>query len=136
MAHHHQQRSTGTFEQSHPTASLNNSFSLPKGFLLTLDANFQGKGSQQNVVLTDHRFVVNMGVTKSFFDERLSVALKGHDLFHGQTMDIKFYNDRLNIYQFSRWDTRELELTVRYKFNTARNRYKGTGAGQGEINRM
>lgn len=119
-----------------PTASLNNSFSLPKGFLLTLDANFQGKGNQQNVKLTDHQFVVNLGVTKSFFDDRLSVVLKGHDLFHGRTMDIKAYNDRLNIYQFSRWDTRELELTVRYKFNTAKNRYKGTGAGQGEINRM
>jgi len=51
-------------------------------------------------------------------------------------MDIKAYNDRLNIYQFSRWDSRELELTVRYKFNTTRNRYKGTDAGQGEINRM
>ncbi len=53
-----------------------------------------------------------------------------------RTMDIKAYNDRLNIYQFSRWDSRELELTVRYKFNTTRNRYKGTDAGQGEINRM
>lgn len=119
-----------------PTASLNNSFSLPKGFLLTLDASYRGKGSEQNVVLTDHQLVVNLGVTKSFFDDRLSVTLKGHDLFHGRTMDIKAYNDRLNIYQFSRWDSRELELTVRYKFNTARNRYKGTGAGQGEINRM
>ena len=119
-----------------PIASLNNSFSLPKGFLLTLDANFQGKGSQQNVVFTDHRFMVNLGITKSFFDDRLSVVLKGHDLFHGRTMDIKAYNDRLNIYQLSRWDTRELELTVRYKFNTAKNRYKGTGAGQGEISRM
>lgn len=45
-------------------------------------------------------------------------------------------NDRLNIYQFSRWDSRELELTMRYKFNTAKNRYKGNGVGQGEINRM
>jgi hypothetical protein len=45
-------------------------------------------------------------------------------------------NDRLNIYQFSRWDSRELELTMSYKFNTAKNRYKGNGAGQGEINRM
>ena len=80
--------------------------------------------------------MVNLGGTKSFFDDRLSVVLKGHELFHGRTMDIKSYNDRLNIYQFSRWDTRELELTVRYKFNTAKNRYKGTGAGQGEINRM
>ncbi|MDD2264222.1 MAG: outer membrane beta-barrel protein [Bacteroidales bacterium] len=115
---------------------MNNSFSLPKGFLLTLDTNFQGKGSQQNIVFTDHQFIVNLGVTKSFFSEQLSVVLKGHDIFHGQTMDIKVYNDRLNIYQFSRWDTRELELTVRYKFNTAKNRYKGTRAGQGEINRM
>lgn len=119
-----------------PTASLNNSFSLPKGFLLTIDTNYRGKGSEQNVVLTDHQLVLNLGVTKSFFDERLSVTLKGHDLFHGRTMDIKAYNDRLNIYQFSRWDSRELEVTVRYKFNTAKNRYKGTGAGQGEINRM
>ncbi len=119
-----------------PTVSLNNSFILPKGFLLTLDVNFQGKGSQQNVVLTNHQFVVNLGVTKSFFDERLLVALKGNDLFHGRTTSIKAYNDRLNIYQFSRWNTRELELTVRYKFNTTKDRYKGTGAGQGEINRM
>lgn len=119
-----------------PIASLNNSFSLPKGFLLTLDANFQGKGTQQNVVLTDHRLVVNLGVTKSFFDDRLSVVLKGHDIFHGRTMDIKVYNDRINIYQFSRWDSRELELTVRFKFNAAKNRYKGTEAGQREISRM
>ncbi len=119
-----------------PIASLNNSFALPKGFLLTLDTNFQGKGSQQNLVLTDHQFVVNLGVTKAFFDDRLVVVLKGHDILNGQTMNIKVYNHRINIYQFSRWDTRELELTVRYKFNTAKNRYKGTGAGQGEISRM
>lgn len=119
-----------------PTVSLNNSFSLPKGFLVTFDANFQGKGDHQNVELIDHQFVVNLGVSKSFFDEQLSVVLKGHDLFRGRTMDIKFYNDRLILYQFSRWDSRELELTVRYKFNSAKNRYKGTGAGQGEINRM
>lgn len=119
-----------------PTVSLNNSFSLPKGFLVTFDANFQGKGNHQNVELIDHQFVVNLGVSKSFFDEQLSIVLKGHDLFRGRTMDIKFYNDRLILYQFSRWDSRELELTVRYKFNSAKNRYKGTGAGQGEINRM
>lgn len=119
-----------------PTASLKNSFTLPKGFLLTLDANYRGKGSTQNVQLTNHQYMVDLGITKSFFDERLSVTIKGQDLFHGQHNDVMVYNDRINIYQFSQWDTRELQLTVRYKFNTARNRYKGTGAGQGEINRM
>ena len=117
-------------------ASLNNSFSLPKGFLITLDTNFRSKGSQQNVILTEPQFVMNLGLTKSFFDDRLSVAIKGHDIFRGNTMDVKVYNDRINIYQFSKWDSRELEITLRYKFNATKNRYKGTGAGQVEISRM
>lgn len=117
-------------------ASLNNSFSLPKGFLVTLDANYQGKGSYQNVEMTEEKFIMNLGVTKSFLNDKLSVTLKGHDLFHGNKMGIVSYNNKLHISQSSNWDTRELELTVRYKFNTNGNRYKGTGAGQNEFNRL
>lgn len=119
-----------------PFASFNNSFTLPAEVLLTVDSRFQGKGSHQNFNMTKNQYVVNVGVTKSFFKERLSLTIKGHDLFHGQQSGVFVYNDRLNIEQFSKWDTRELELTVRYKFNRANSRYKGTGAGQSEINRM
>lgn len=118
------------------TASLNNSFSLPQGFLVTLDGNYQGKGSYQNVEIIDDKFILNLGVTKSFLNDKLSLTLKGHDLFHGNRMGIKSYNNKLHLEQFSKWDTRELELTVRYKFNTNGNRYKGTGAGQSEFNRL
>ena len=118
------------------TASLNNSFALPKGFLFTVDARYQGKGNYQNFRTTESEFVVNAGVTKSFFEDRLAVTLKGHDIFHGQKSGIHAYNDRLELNQFNRWDTQELELTVRYKFNTAGSRYKGNGAGDREINRM
>lgn len=119
-----------------PMASFNNSFSLPKGILVTLDSRFQGKGFQQNFRTTRNQFVVDAGITKSFFEERLSLIIKGHDLFHGRKMGIFAYNDRLDIYQHSEWDSREFELTVRYKFNKAKSRYKGTGAGENEINRM
>lgn len=119
-----------------PFASLNNSLLLPKGFLFTMDARFQGKGFYQNFRNTENQFVVSAGITKSFVEDRLSLTLKGHDLFHGQRMGIFAYNDRLDLYQFSKWDTRELELTVRYKFNKASSRYKGNGAGESEINRM
>jgi hypothetical protein len=116
--------------------SFNNSFSLPKGFLLTLDSQFQGKGSQQNFRLTRNMFMVNAGIVKSFFDDKLSLTLKGHDLFHGQRLGVLTYNDRLDIYQYSEFDTRQLELTLRYKFNSTKNRYKGAGAGDREIGRM
>jgi len=33
-------------------------------------------------------------------------------------------------------DTREVEFTVRYKFNAAQSKYKGTGAGSSEKERL
>jgi len=119
-----------------PIASLNNSFSLPNDFLVTFDANFQGKGSTQNVEFMRNKFIQNLGVTKSFINDRLSVSLKGYDLLHDNKNDILFYNNKLHISQFTKWDTRELEITVRYKFNTNGSRYKGTGAGESEFNRL
>lgn len=119
-----------------PIASFNNSFTLPKGFLLTVDSRFQGKGFQQNFRTTRNQYVINTGITKSFFEDRLSLSLKGHDLFHGRKMGVFAFNDRLDIYQYSEWDSRELEITVRYKFNRAKSRYKGSGAGESEISRM
>ncbi|WP_221406111.1 TonB-dependent receptor domain-containing protein [Proteiniphilum acetatigenes] len=119
-----------------PIASLNNSFRFPNEFILTLDANYQGKGDVQNVYLTEHRLRVNLGVTKSFYDNRLRVELKGHDLFRGQKDGNLLYNDRMELYQVNRYDSREIELTVRYNFNSARSKYKGTGAGNTEINRL
>src|SRR5690554_4967263 len=117
-------------------ASLNNSFSLPKGYLVTLDGNFQGKGSTQNVDLTNNQFIVNLGVTKSFLNDKLSVTLKLHDARSEERRVGKAYNNKLHIFQDSKFDTRELEFTVRYKFNTNGNRYKGTGAGESEFNRL
>ncbi|MBF6598266.1 MAG: outer membrane beta-barrel protein [Fermentimonas sp.] len=117
-------------------ASLNNSFSLPKGFLVTLDANYRGKGSTQNVDLKDNQFVLNVGVTKSFLNDKLTVIIKGQDIFQGNRNDVTVYNNKLHLSQTAKWDTRELEFTVRYKFNTNGSRYKGTGAGESEFNRL
>ena len=119
-----------------PVVSLNNSFTLPKGFILTLDTRFQGKGHNHNLYLSENQFILNAGITKSFMNDQLSVVLKGHDLLNRQITGVTFYNEKMEIYQFNRWDTRELELTLRYKFNTGQNRYKGTGAGENEISRM
>ena len=33
-------------------------------------------------------------------------------------------------------DSRDFYVTLRYKFNTARSKYKGTGAGQSERKRF
>ena len=115
--------------------SMKNSISLPKGFLFTLDMNFQSKGDYQNVYLAKNKFIVNTGITKSFFDKRLRVELKAHDLFRAVESNL-LYNEKMELIQTNTFDNREIELTLRYNFNTAKSKYKGTGAGNSEKERL
>ena len=36
----------------------------------------------------------------------------------------------------NQWDTREFSITLRYKFNTTKSKYKGTGAANDELRRL
>ena len=119
-----------------PVALLNNSFSLPKNLLLTLDMRFQGRGDFQNIYLSKNEFTVNIGLTKSFINDQLQVSMKGHDIFKGKNEGNLLYNHQMDLHQITWYDSRKAELTVRYKFNSAKSKYKGTGAGQKEINRL
>ena len=119
-----------------PVALLNNSFSLPKNLLLTLDMRFQGRGDFQNIYLSKNEFTVNIGLTKSFINDQLQVSIKGHDVFKGKNEGNLLYNHQMDLHQITWYDSRKAELTVRYKFNSAKSKYKGTGAGQKEINRL
>ena len=117
-------------------ASLSNSLRLPAGLVLSLDLRYQGTGDYENVHLIEKSFYVNAGLTRSFFHDRLRVELKGWDIFRGRKDGNQLRFPHMTLDQFNRYDTREFELTLRYKFNAAKSKYKGTGAGTGEINRL
>ncbi len=46
------------------------------------------------------------------------------------------YNYQMQLYQVNRFDSREIELTVRYNFNTVKSKYKGVNASDDEIKRF
>lgn len=116
--------------------NFNNSFKLPNNFIFAVDLAYQGKGDFQNVTLTEHQFTVNTSITKTLFNDKLSIQLKGLDLFNGYKDGNLLYNKQMQLYQLNRYDKRMFELTVRYKFNASKSKYKGTGAGQSEKNRL
>ena len=116
--------------------SLNNSLRLPAGLLFTLDVRYRSKGDERNLHLTDNTWVVNMGLTRSFFSDRLSVMLRGWDVFRGEGGGAIYRSPRMESYQVDRYDSQEFELTLRYRFNAAKSKYKGTGAGTGELERL
>ncbi|WP_373135341.1 TonB-dependent receptor domain-containing protein [Phocaeicola plebeius] len=115
---------------------LNNTFTLPKNFLINLDFTFQGKGDYQNIYMMKNMYILNFAISKSFFNDALNVELRGNDLFHQQKDASRVYMNRLTAYQANSYDSREFAITVRYRFNTAQSKYKGSGAGESTRSRF
>lgn len=118
------------------TLSLNNGFSLPWGITANLDYTFVSKGNYQNVEMVKCQNVANVSLQKSFMKNQLSVELKGNDLFYGAWDSGAFYSSSTVFQQICRRASRSVELTLKYRFNTAKSKYKGSGAGRSELDRF
>ena len=116
-------------------AQFNNNFRLTPTLTASADFSFTSKGDQENISLTKARYRLDLSVTKSFLGDHLSVMVKGHNLLNSQDHVRLNYGAR-TLWQNSRNDSREVEFTVRYKFNAAQSKYKGTGAGSSEKERF
>ena len=119
-----------------PFLAWSNTLVLPKGFMLSLDYNYTGKGCQRVYELTKATHNLDISIRKSFFKDALSVELKGTDLLHRQAQTVRMFSNLYDIYQINLFDSRQAVLTVRYKFNSVNSKYKGTGAGEQQKSRL
>ncbi|MBQ3909900.1 MAG: TonB-dependent receptor, partial [Muribaculaceae bacterium] len=93
------------------------------------------KGDKENMSLTRATVQAYVSLTKTFFNDRLSVKVAGHNLFNAQEhVDVRY--GLRNLHQDSHRDSQHFELTVRYKFNSASNKWRGSGAGSDEKARL
>jgi hypothetical protein len=116
-------------------AQFNNNFQLTPTLTASADFSFTSKGDQENVSLTKALYVLDLSLTKSLLNDRLSVQVKGHNLLNSQQHVRLNYGNR-TLWQNFNQDSREVEFTVRYKFNATQSKYKGTGAGASEKERL
>ena len=128
---------TGAISPERPIyfVQFNNNFRLTPTLTASADFMFTSKGDQENVSLTRATSVLDMSLTKSFLNDRLSVKVGGTNLLNSQ-QHVSLCFGKRTLYQQNRRDTRQVELTVRYKFNAAQSKYKGTGAGADEKARL
>lgn len=116
--------------------SFDNTFNFGHGWVATAGMWLRTKGDMENSYLPNNLMSVDATLTKSFFNDRFSVMLRGSDLFHTQRAENLIYLNQMRVLQSQTSDTREVSVTLRYKFNTTRSKYKGTGAGNAEKNRL
>lgn len=118
------------------TAMLSNSFTLPKNFLLGLDIQFRSKGDLRNVYSDRLRSYVNLSLRKSFLNDALSVEVRGDDLFRQQKSKTLLRSGAYSFLKDHRYDSREFSVSLRYRFNMTKSKYKGTGAANDELRRL
>jgi len=116
--------------------ALGNTFTFPKGFMLNIDYNFQGKGHILAYEMVKPMHQLDISLRKSFFNDALTVELRGIDLFALREENTHLYSGVYQILESKRLDANEFVVTIRYNFNSAKSKYKGTGAGERERNRL
>ena len=130
--------STKTYKLNKPIwqFSFNNTFDFGKGWLLSMESYLVTKGNSEISSLASNRGSLDINLTKSFLKDRLALRIGGTDLFHTQKEGGISYTESMETQYIGTYDSRQFVLTVTYKFNTSRSKYKGTGAGQAEKNRL
>ena len=112
-----------------------NAIHLPGDIWANIDMEWNSRGNKDNMRLSSSSYL-NAKLYKDFCNNRLSVSLQADDIFNKSTRDVVFYNKDVTYWQNMTSDSRALLLTLQYNFNTSRNRYKGKGAGNEELNRF
>ncbi|MBQ9651666.1 MAG: TonB-dependent receptor, partial [Prevotella sp.] len=123
---------------NHPMLALqlNNIVTLPHEWLLQADFMMHTHGYQQNAWFDCTQSVLSISISKDFLQHRFNVKLTGSDLFNGGINRFTLYSNRLMINKTEDNDSRCIQLSLRYRFNVTPSKYKGTGAGNAEKNRL
>lgn len=113
-----------------------NAVHLPFHIWLNVDAQLMTHTWDNNMKLSNTPWYVNAKIYKGFFNNVFSITLEAKDLFNTSQNDALMYSDAVQIVQKNFSPGRSVMLTLQYRFNTSRDRYRGTGAGNSEKSRF
>ncbi|MBU9898102.1 TonB-dependent receptor family protein [Prevotella stercorea] len=114
---------------------FNNTFDT-KWAMFSVMMTYITKGYEENHYIYKPMFNTNLSIYKGFMKDCLTLQLYVNDVFGTNDSHIIGKYGKLKETIFDEFSTSKISLTVRYKFNTTRSKYKGTGAGDSQKNRM
>lgn len=115
----------------------NNDVELPAHFRLNAYGRLTTKGDYDNLRMTETTCNIGLGIQRDFNLKAcgtLTADLRCSDIFNTNKVGCIIYGSReLTTYNPGR---RYFSLDVTWKFNEARSKYRGTGAGKGQKARL
>ena len=114
---------------------FNNTFDT-KWAMFSVMMTYITKGYEENHYIYKPMFNTDLSIYKGFMKDCLTLQLYVNDVFGTNDSHIIGKYGKLKETIFDEFSTSKISLTVHYKFNTTRSKYKGTGAGDSQKNRM
>ena len=126
-----------TLNRPYLTLAWQNDIELPKGFRLNASAQWATHGDYNNFRIIKNRFDTTLGIQRDFNLRKLGTLtadLRCYDIFNTNKTDAIVYGIREITVRNPTRSTFSLDLT--WKFNEARSKYRGSGAGEKQKARM
>ena len=118
-------------------AQLQNTVTVKGGWQFELGTTIQSKGYQANLTMTNVYCDLSAAIQKTLLkDGSLVLRLEGADLLGLACFNVDSDFGNHKITQSNAFDTQRIKFSIRYNFNTAQSKYKGTGAGKDTRDRM
>ena len=118
-------------------AQLFNTFTVKGGWQFELGGVFMSPGYSRNLYMSNWNVNLTAAVQKTLLrDGSLVVRLEAADLTRTAHFNTASDFGSHTIMQTNLMDTQRVKLSVRYSFNTAQSKYRGTGAGTDSRSRM
>ena len=118
-------------------AQLQNTFTVAGGWQFELGGMVTTPGYTENMYIRNWYCDINASVQKTLLkDGSLVLRLEGNDLAGTAHYDINTDFGSHTIMQTNLMDSQRVKISIRYNFNTAQSKYRGTGAGRDSKARM
>ena len=131
---------TTTFDRPMFLFYANNAFRLPsrdnQPWQLELNLQYRSRMNHDNDELKRDIWSLDAAVQKSFLDGDLTFRLSANDLLRHMQEDAFVDYGNYLVYQYRDLQNQALELSVHYRFNATKSKYRGSGAGKDAKNRM
>ena len=115
--------------------NLNSWFVVGETAKALLQVNYTGS-NHWGLMYRGSNFIVNARLQKSFLKGKLSATLYANDIFHTAKNKVVSYYAVGQTAQDDYHYTQCVGITLSYNFNASNSKYKGTGAGNEEKNRL
>lgn len=114
---------------------LNNTFKLFRDVQFNVNMMFSTRGEMETLQLLKPYGSVDLSLNKSFLNNQISLLVQAKDLFNTSAPDITMFSGNRTLSAFPE-SRRSFSITLRYKFNAVKSKYKGTGAGDSQKKRL